>query len=152
MRQLAFLAVGLLALFLVGGSLMTPSTWQWSIANLQVKTHNLANEQKNEGVLGVGVGWSRLNFLTFDWARHTTSGAYEGKGGIVATATDFNIAGISPQGIWVRVRYRSTMDSQDKAKHRTTTFNRLIFIPAHGLASVAASPDVRITGSFEPSP
>jgi hypothetical protein len=143
MKRLLLLAGGPALLIFIAGSLLSPSTWQWDTNNLRVQIHNIGNERKHVGSIEESCSWSKLTFFAWGTFEGGSRGEERGKPLVIESSSDFHIAQISPNGVTVRVRY------QQKLNETSTSFDKLIFVPAHAKARVDVSPDIYITGAFE---
>jgi len=138
MRRFGLVAGGLVLLIFFGTDLLTPQAWHWRGNNLQVTLNNEGNRRRGAGSISDSAGWSKSSLVLVDWWRES-----EGGSGSKQETTDFHIAGVSRRGVSVPVRYSQT------AGDTKTSFDRVIFIPAHGIARVEVSPDFYLTGDFE---
>ena len=143
MKRIALFSVCLFLLFFAAGSLLTPWAWDWTANNLQVSLHNQAHEEQQVGSFGMSAGWSRLSALLGGWVGMGGTSAWHDGKTTITTAYNLHIAGVSPGGVTVRVRY------QEKWNGRDISFDKLIFVPSTGEARVEATPGIYITGTFE---
>jgi hypothetical protein len=142
-RRIARFVVGVPVAILIATSLFTPWTWQWGTANLQVRFRNESNAQMNVGSAGCGAGWSKFSLVIGDWDRRCEMGSWRGNGLTIADKWDARIAGVSPRGVSIQMRY------WEKINEKIISFNRVIFVPAYQTARIDISPGMYITGAFE---